>query len=51
MQLLEADTLRDVVAYPKIKDASEPMTNCPSAVDSEQLTDLGIAVLREEEES
>lgn len=44
MQLLGASTLRDVVAYPKIKDASEPMTNCPSEVDADQLKELGIAL-------
>ncbi len=44
MQLLGASTLRDVVAYPKIKDASEPMTNCPSKVDADQLKELGIAL-------
>jgi len=49
MQLLGADTLRDVVAYPKIKDASEPMTNCPSPVDDDQLRELGIALRVPEE--
>ena len=44
MQLLGASTLRDVAAYPKIKDASEPMTNCPSEVDADQLKELGIAL-------
>ena len=44
MQLLKADSLRDVVAFPKVQNASEPMTECPAAVDKEQLDDLGIAV-------
>lgn len=44
MQMLRCDTLRDVVAYPKIKDATEPMTSCPSAVDNDQLLELGIKV-------
>lgn len=44
MQMLCCETLRDVVAYPKIKDATEPMTSCPSAVDSDQLAELGIKV-------
>lgn len=44
MQLLGAETLRDVLAFPKIKDASEPMTACPSVVDDEQLKELGIAL-------
>ena len=47
MTLLNAETLRDVVAFPKIKDASEPMTDCPSDVDAEQLAELGIAVVTE----
>ena len=44
MQMLRCETLRDVVAYPRIKDATEPMTSCPSAVDSDQLAELGIKV-------
>ncbi len=47
MQLLKADSLRDVIAYPKVQNASEPMTECPSQVDNVQLTDLGIAVIDE----
>lgn len=45
MQLVGAKTLRDVVAFPKIKDASEPMTDCPSSVDKEQLDELGIEII------
>ncbi len=48
MQMLRADSLRDVVAYPKVQNASEPMTECPAKVDDIQLTDLGIATLAEE---
>ena len=44
MQMLGAETLRDVIAYPKIKDASEPMTECPSPAGADQLEELGIAV-------
>ena len=52
MQLLGCETLRDVVAYPKIKDATEPMTSCPSPVDDVQLAELGIKVdIRKEPES
>lgn len=47
MQMLRASSLRDVVAYPKVQNASEPMTECPAAVDSVQLTDLGIGVIEE----
>ena len=49
MQMLGCESLRDVVAYPKVQNASEPMTECPAPVDSEQLGDLGIAVIKTEE--
>jgi aspartyl-tRNA synthetase len=42
MVLCGADNLRDVTAFPKIKDASEPMSDCPAEVDSEQLKELGL---------
>ncbi len=44
MQMLRLDTLRDVVAYPKVQNASEPMTECPANVDAAQLDELGIAL-------
>ena len=44
MQMLGCESLRDVIAYPKVQNASEPMTDCPAAVDAPQLTDLGIAI-------
>jgi aspartyl-tRNA synthetase len=48
MQMLEVPTLRDVIAYPKVQNMTEPMTDCPSVVDEQQLTDLGIAILPQE---
>ncbi|MDO4381306.1 MAG: amino acid--tRNA ligase-related protein, partial [Clostridia bacterium] len=48
MQLLRLETLRDVVAYPKVQNASEPMTNCPALVDNDQLRELGIETVTEE---
>lgn len=42
MQMLGCDSLRDVVAYPKVQNASEPMTGCPAEVDDLQLDELGI---------
>jgi len=45
MQLLRAESLRDVIAFPKVQNASEPMTECPSPVDGIQLTELGIKLL------
>lgn len=50
MQMLRTDSLRDVVAYPKVQNASEPMTECPAQVDDLQLSDLGIAVTGHETE-
>ena len=44
MQMLGCDSLRDVIAYPKVQNATEPMTECPAPVDGVQLTDLGIMV-------
>ena len=48
MQMIGADSLRDVIAFPKLQNASEPMTECPSPVDTLQLDELGIAVKHEE---
>ena len=45
MLMCKAESLRDVVAFPKVKDASEPMTNAPQPVDDKQLAELGIAVI------
>lgn len=45
MQMLGATSLRDVIAYPKVQNMAELMTDCPSAVDEQQLTDLGISLL------
>ncbi len=44
MQLLGCESLRDVIAFPKLQNASEPMTDCPSVVDDVQLDELGIAL-------
>ena len=48
MQMVKAPTLRDVVAFPKVQNASEPMTNAPADVDEIQLTDLGITVIKDD---
>ena len=50
MQMIKAPTLRDVVAFPKVQNASEPMTNAPSTIEQVQLDDLGIAVVAEKTE-
>ena len=43
-----ADNLRDVLAFPKVQNASELMSSCPAKVDDVQLSDLHIAVTEEE---
>ncbi len=42
MLMVGADSIRDVIAFPKIKDASCPMTDAPQPVDAEQLHVLGL---------
>jgi aspartyl-tRNA synthetase len=42
MLICGADSLRDVLAFPKIKDASELMSDCPATVDEKQLEELHI---------
>lgn len=42
MLMTGADSIRDVIAFPKVQNASEPMTQCPDVVDSKQLEDLGL---------
>lgn len=44
MQLLGADSLRDVIAFPKVRDASDLMTSAPDFVDAEQLEVLQLGV-------
>ena len=48
MLMAGADSIRDVIAFPKVQNASEPMTNCPDFVDDAQLDELSIAVTRRE---
>ena len=49
MQMLGCESLRDVVAYPKVQNASELMTDCPAPVDADQLKVLGIATVTDAE--
>ena len=46
MLMAKQDSIRDVIAFPKGKDASCLMTNAPSAVDPVQLEELGIHITR-----
>ena len=42
MLMAGATSIRDVIAFPKVKDASDPMTEAPTPVDEKQLAELGI---------
>ena len=50
MLMVGADSIRDVIAFPKVKDASCLMSEAPAPVDSKQLEELRIAVTDEEKE-
>ena len=49
MILSKAESLRDVTAFPKVQNAGELMSACPSAVDEENLEVLGIKITEETE--
>lgn len=44
MHMVHADSIRDVIAFPKVKDASCLMTQAPGVVDEKQLEELGLEV-------
>ena len=48
MLLLNQDYIRDVIAFPKVKDASCPLTNAPGEVFDEQLEELGIKIIKKD---
>ena len=47
MEMAKIDNIRDVIAFPKVKDASCLMTEAPSPVDPAQLEELGLEIERE----
>lgn len=49
MLMMHADSIRDVIAFPKVKDASCLMTEAPTPVDQAQLDELGLALENIEE--
>ena len=48
MLMAKEDSIRDVIAFPKVKDASDLMTEAPTLVDQKQLDELGLAIVEEE---
>ena len=51
MLMAKMDSIRDVIAFPKMKDASCLMSEAPNIVDEKQLEELGIAVTVDTEEA
>lgn len=49
MLLTGCDNIKDVIAFPKVQNASELMTNAPDVVDPQQLEDLAIGIITKEE--
>ena len=47
MLMLKQDSIRDCIAFPKVQNASELMTECPSEVDAKQLEELFISIIPE----
>ena len=50
MLMAKEDSIRDVIAFPKVKDASCLMTEAPTRVEQKQLDELGIALVEEKTE-
>lgn len=45
MLMAKEDSIRDVIAFPKVKDASDLMTEAPTPVDQKQLDELGLKII------
>ena len=48
MLMAKQDSIRDVIAFPKVKDASDLMTEAPAAVETAQLEELGLELLKKD---
>ena len=51
MLMAQQDSIRDVIAFPKVKDASCLMSEAPNTVDEKQLEELGISIVEETQET
>lgn len=51
MLMAQEDSIRDVIAFPKVKDASCLMSEAPNTVDAKQLEELGISIVKPEAET
>ncbi|MBE6787347.1 MAG: aspartate--tRNA ligase [Ruminococcaceae bacterium] len=49
MIMAGCDSLRDIIAFPKVSNSSELMSGAPSLVDNVQLSDLAISIIEEKE--
>ena len=49
MLMAKKDSIRDVIAFPKVKDASCLMSEAPNVVDEKQLQELGIGIVSAKE--
>ncbi|WP_102049533.1 aspartate--tRNA ligase [Pygmaiobacter massiliensis] len=51
MLMLKKDSIRDVIAFPKVQNAGEPMSGCPDLVENKQLDELSIQLALPVEEN
>ena len=49
MIMAKEESIRDVIAFPKVKDASDLMSEAPNVVDEKQLSELSIAIVKSAE--
>ena len=49
MLMAKQDSIRDVIAFPKVKDESDLMTEAPTRVDQKQIDELGLSDVTDEE--